>query len=295
MLQEYRNIINDIHKKNKENLDDFRKILVPNREFYYSNGDGVLVGQRMTKRILDYLGINSRQIVTSFVGNMSNPGMITRDQDGNFFVELSAVYKNDPISIGSIIAHEVTHMYMALNNINFSDVNLNEKATDITSILIGLGIIFLNGYSVKREENTFTKIIETNKQFFGYLSPDIVGKLVAYYALVNGYDKQNIEKSLLPIGKGYFEAGVPDSLDFLNRYVVSRKNIKSLCKNVEKARNMISSNRLNGLYSDTILFDINIDAKLIFKCKRCFQKIGIPLLDKSLIITCPVCKEEMEI
>lgn len=295
MLQEYRNIINDIHKKNKENLDDFRKILVPNREFYYSNGDGVLVGQRMTKRILDHLGINSRQIVTSFVGNMSNPGMITRDQDGNFFVELSAVYKNDPISIGSIIAHEVTHMYMALNNINFSDVNLNEKATDITSILIGLGVIFLNGYSVKREENTFTKIIETHKQIFGYLSPDIVGKLVAYYALVNGYDKQNIEKSLLPIGKGYFEAGVPDSLDFLNRYVVNKKNIKSLCKNVEKARNMISSNRLNGVDSDTILFDININAKLILICKRCFQKIRIPLLDKSLIITCPVCKEEMEI
>lgn len=157
IIQEHQKIINDIYKNNKGNISDFRKILIPDREFYFSNGDGILVGQRMTKRILDYLGIHSGQIVVSFAGNMSNPGVITRDHAGNFFIELATEYKEDPVSIGCILSHEVTHMYMALHNIEYSNVDENEIATDITSILLGFGITVLNGYRVEKKGKSFYK------------------------------------------------------------------------------------------------------------------------------------------
>lgn len=89
--------------------------------------------------------------------------------------------------------------------------------------------------------------------------------------------------------------GISESVEFLNKYIVSKRDIKEFCKNIEKARNIIDKNKLNSLDAEVIQLNVIVDAKFIIKCKRCFQSLRIPVIEKSIIVKCPICKEEMKI
>ena len=83
--------------------------------------------------------------------------------------------------------------------------------------------------------------------------------------------------------------------DYLTGYIVNKRDIEDLCKDVEKGRNLISKNRLSNLNSEVIHLEVDLDAKIIIKCKRCFQKLRVPVSNSRLEIVCPICKEGMKL
>lgn len=61
------------------------------------------------------------------------------------FIEISEEILKFEDAILAILAHEITHEYLYINNISFSDKYENEILTDIAAIFLGFGKLMLNG------------------------------------------------------------------------------------------------------------------------------------------------------
>jgi len=73
-------------------------------------------------------------------------GMFKVDEEGWVTIELGANFFQDRLAAQAILAHEVCHYILENSGIRKSDVNLNERYTDLCMFVCGFGEIFLAGY-----------------------------------------------------------------------------------------------------------------------------------------------------
>jgi hypothetical protein len=73
-------------------------------------------------------------------------GMFKVDEEGWVTIELGANFFQDKLAAQAILAHEVCHYILENSGIRKSDVNLNERYTDLCMFVCGFGEIFLAGY-----------------------------------------------------------------------------------------------------------------------------------------------------
>ena len=60
-------------------------------------------------------------------------------------IYISSDYKMKARQLGTILSHEIAHDVLYSNGITLPDTYENEKLTDLTAIMLGLGKLFLNG------------------------------------------------------------------------------------------------------------------------------------------------------
>jgi len=82
-------------------------------------------------------------------------------------IQIPFFYVGKKYSTGAILAHEMTHAFLAYRGITLEDTKENEVLTDITTIFIGLGKLLLNGFTIE-SDNLNDKIYS-----FGYLTPEL--------------------------------------------------------------------------------------------------------------------------
>jgi hypothetical protein len=73
-------------------------------------------------------------------------GMFKVDEEGWVTIELGKNFFQDKLAAQAILAHEVCHYILENSGIRKSDVNLNERYTDLCMFICGFGEIFLAGY-----------------------------------------------------------------------------------------------------------------------------------------------------
>lgn len=73
-------------------------------------------------------------------------GMFKVDEEGWVTIELGANFFQDQLAAQAILAHEVCHYILENSGIRKSDVNLNERYTDLCMFICGFGEVFLAGY-----------------------------------------------------------------------------------------------------------------------------------------------------
>lgn len=73
-------------------------------------------------------------------------GMFKVDEEGWVTIELGENFFQDKLAAQAILAHEVCHYILENSGIRKSDVNLNERYTDLCMFICGFGEIFLAGY-----------------------------------------------------------------------------------------------------------------------------------------------------
>ena len=73
-------------------------------------------------------------------------GMFKVDEEGWVTIELGANFFQDKLATQAILAHEVCHYILENSGIRKSDVNQNERYTDLCMFVCGFGEIFLAGY-----------------------------------------------------------------------------------------------------------------------------------------------------
>jgi len=108
----------------------------------------------------DIIGIqNAGKIIANFIGLSDYIFVISinkleKDTGGHIdleygkkqvFIEISEEILKFKDAILAILAHEITHEYLYINNISFSNKYENEILTDITAIFLGFGKLILNG------------------------------------------------------------------------------------------------------------------------------------------------------
>lgn len=74
------------------------------------------------------------------------------------------------INIVAILCHECTHYFMEYNGLNWDDVHLNEKRTDIMANLIGFSEVMIKGYRVISTERVYGNIRNTITHRIGYIT-----------------------------------------------------------------------------------------------------------------------------
>jgi hypothetical protein len=85
-------------------------------------------------------------------------------------IEINVTNKHSHFVLGAVLAHELTHHFLAVKGINLPDELENEKLTDLATVYLGLGKLTLNGYypltwTVEREKKQITYTYR-----IGYLS-----------------------------------------------------------------------------------------------------------------------------
>lgn len=74
------------------------------------------------------------------------PGMITHDGPNFSRIRLAITNKHSPLVLGGILAHELTHHFLACRGVAQTPIEANERLTDVATAYLGLGKLTLNGY-----------------------------------------------------------------------------------------------------------------------------------------------------
>lgn len=121
-------------------------------------------------KIAQHLGLPPLTFYISFVAQKANVGgNIELDSTSDVFIELDLKFKNDNDFVLAILAHEICHKYLQLNNLKLFPEYENEMLTDATTIYTGLGKLSLNGCEkVMIENHANNQIITTQK--VGYMN-----------------------------------------------------------------------------------------------------------------------------
>lgn len=105
-------------------------------------------------------------------------GRIKLQTDEASIIQIPLLYAGRPQAIGGILAHELTHQFLASMDIVAADKTETEPLTDLAAFPLGLGKLVMNG--------TIT-VFEPQKgdcRVLGYLSPELC---VYAYNQVNQY------------------------------------------------------------------------------------------------------------
>lgn len=126
------------------------------------------------EKIAQHLGLPPLTFFITFVSQKENiGGNIKLDNNTEIFIEIDTKFKNDNDFVSAILAHEICHKYLQINNIKLFPDYENEMLTDAATIYTGLGKLSLNGcekeyISRKSSGNTITTTTSTQK--VGYMN-----------------------------------------------------------------------------------------------------------------------------
>ncbi len=114
---------------------------------FYKDWDGSEARLKlMQKSIFDYLALPYDSVMCNYAKDVSAPGLFSL-KNGHESIVIDEKYRYSPLRVGAILTHESMHVYMHRAGLEVSDVTENELRTDIASILVGLGILIVNGMS----------------------------------------------------------------------------------------------------------------------------------------------------
>ena len=104
--------------------------------------------------------------------------------DNEVYIEISDDLLGFNESVLATLAHEITHKYLHINNIEFVNEYENEVLTDITAVFLGLGKLMLNGCEckqVRKEKSINGTQTTTETKEVGYLKRE---QLAFVYRLI---------------------------------------------------------------------------------------------------------------
>lgn len=106
----------------------------------------ILKVQEAGKKIAQHLGLPPLTFIITYAHQKSKVGgHINLDSSKDVFIEIDDKFKQDNEIVLAILAHEICHKYLAINNLrDFRELE-NEILTDAATIFTGLGKLSLNG------------------------------------------------------------------------------------------------------------------------------------------------------
>ncbi len=103
--------------------------------------------QNAGKIIANFIGLSNYTFVIGINKLEKNVGGHINSEHGKkqVFIEISEGTLKFKDAILAILAHEITHEYLYVSNVSFSNKYENEILTDIAAIFLGFGKLMLNG------------------------------------------------------------------------------------------------------------------------------------------------------
>ena len=130
--------------------------------------------QEAGKRIAQHIGLPGLTFVIAYAKQKTNVGgHINLDDKNDVFIEIDPQFKHDYDIVLSVLAHEICHKYLHINNLKLFPELENEMLTDAATIFTGLGKLSLNGCeknSVSTNTSGTTTTTTTTTYKVGYMN-----------------------------------------------------------------------------------------------------------------------------
>jgi hypothetical protein len=223
------------------------------------------------------------------------PGLIKYNGPYRSRIQICITNKHSPLTIGAILAHELTHYYLFNKEISLPEENENERFTDLATIYLGLGKLTLNGY-----EPISWKINRSGKEItytyrFGYLTVNEMAVILYHFCKFRNISLEKAKENLST-----------KSQELLNRvavtYNIEKKDIDG------RERKKIRRNKIKDRFKKIVHWFYRKDnvksysvseisesfgARFaIIICAKCNKKMRVPIKENALRVTCPDCENK---
>ena len=231
--------------------------------FKFDSSDVVKV-QEAGKKIAQHIGLPSLTFLISYVQQKSNVGgQIELDYNKDVFIEIDNKFRNDYNIVSAILAHEICHKYLHLNNLKLFPEYENEILTDAATIYTGLGKLSLNGCETTTSSSSTvgdTTTTTTTTQRVGYMDRQQFAfiyrlvcemRRVSQNEMMRGLlsDAKSVVNSISENSSFYFNekffSNDLTSKTILNSIGVSQKNIAKLSRHIREIQENILPTAIN--------------------------------------------------
>ena len=116
------------------------------------NAYDIVTLQELARKMACFINMPFFTITVTFAKqNESVAGHIEgyNSNSQNVFIEIDPYFINYPDAIIKVLAHEISHKYLALHHLSLNSTKDNEILTDVTAIYLGFGGYALNGGKCK--------------------------------------------------------------------------------------------------------------------------------------------------
>lgn len=120
-------------------------------------------------------------------------------KDGRAYFGVEAGQLARAENLVGVLAHEVAHAWRRTHALEHEDRAEEEELTDLTTVVLGLGILTANSsyrYDVESIQEGAMALTRTSHQTGGYIGPDRMCGLLAVQCAVRGDDPREIRKHL---------------------------------------------------------------------------------------------------
>lgn len=208
--------------------------------FKFNSADSLQV-QEAGKKIARHIGLSQLTFIVTYANQKTNvSGHIQLDSSNDVFIEIDSSLKDDHEIVTAVLAHEICHKYLFINQLKLHPELENEMLTDAATIYTGLGKLSLNGcekksYSSSSSGNTKTTTTTTKK--VGYMNRQqfsFVYRIICEMRNISHSDAQkhlsSDVKTVLNntnlLSKWYFNK------DFFNNDLITQKILNSYKKDI---------------------------------------------------------------
>lgn len=131
-------------------------------------------------------------IITPAKQGDSVAGHIERLDSQDVYIEIEPEFLKYPVAAIKVLAHEISHKYLAFHRLTLVEPSDNEIRTDIAAIYLGFGVYALNGgtYSETHMQDSKTTVRRTVKN--GYLDLDESAFVYDIVCRMRGFDESAI-------------------------------------------------------------------------------------------------------
>jgi len=232
------------------------------------NGDATIATQRLAADIAAHYRLPITTVIVNYSSTMQPPGRVELSAGNEFIVDLQAKYRTKLNTIAGILAHEVAHIFLHRCGAELKDNHENEILTDTTASFLGFGITILNAaYS---HTDYFPKLTQTTRQYFGYLSLDEFGYILARRDHAFGLKSRSYIRR--QECKDAYDTG-------MQKYT---SELKARPFSPRPWYQRLTHHYLNKTAKGSL-------PPIHFECPKCCKTLRIPAAQQKLSVHCPIC------
>ena len=231
------------------------------------SGDMIVATQKLASDIASHYRLPITTVIVNYSSTLSSPGRVELGRGNEFFVELHANYRSKLNAVAGILAHEIAHIFLHRLGASWEDQKTNEILTDTTAVYLGFGVTIMNA-TIYLTKNA-GKSTEITREYFGYLSPDEFG-----YLLARRDDAFNLN-SRGKIGQPQWIKAYDNGLR------------KMRCE--QNKRPFLPRPWYEKIFTYLVNRKVSVPDKVKLECLKCSKNLRVPTNNKKIVVKCPNC------
>lgn len=239
--------------------------------------DPVIATQHLARLIALNYYLPVTTVVVAFRSDIPVPGRVELSSSDEYFVEIHVEHRLQRDCIAAVLAHEIAHIFLHQHRIRLDPDFHNEVLTDTAAAYLGCGVLILNGVT-ETERSVGYDHVERQSRYFGYLTLDEFGYVLAKRDLLLGHDSSRCL------------TGIP-----LDSYLTGRNRTKAELGNRPFVARPLSDRlfywvqcKLSGKNAQPS----EVSRSIVFRCPCCSQFLRIPSSRTILSVHCPICDSQ---